>query len=45
MEVKEDNIDENVYNKLQEAEQEMNEIVKRYNKEEILQSMNEIIDN
>ena len=33
-----------VYEKLKEAEKEMNNTFKRYSKEEILESMNKIID-
>lgn len=42
-EVRSDNFDDMVYHKLSEAEQEMNSTTKRYTKEEILKSMNDII--
>ena len=37
-------IDENIYEKLKEAEIEMNSTKKRYTKEEVLKSMNDIIN-
>lgn len=37
-------IDENIYEKLKEAEIEMNSTKKRYIKEEVLKSMNDIIN-
>ena len=36
--------DDTVYEKLQEAELEMDHTSKRYTKEEILESMNKVID-
>lgn len=42
-EIKTNTFDENIYNKLREAETEMNNSNKRYSKEEILKSMNNII--
>lgn len=43
LEIKTDNYDKEIYNKLQEAEAEMNNTSKRYSKEEILKSINDII--
>ena len=37
------NYDENIYSKLKEAEQEMNNTKERYTKDEVLKSMNDII--
>ena len=42
-EVKTNNFDNLVYNKLKEAEEEIDTINKRYTKEEIMSSMNNII--
>lgn len=42
-EVKTNNFDDLVYNKLKEAEKEMDTTNKRYTKEEIISSMNNII--
>lgn len=42
-EVRTDNFDEIIYNKLKEAEQEMSITTKRYTKDEVLKSMNDII--
>ncbi len=42
-EVKTSNFDEKIYEKLKEAELEMNNTSKRYSKEEVLDSMNKII--
>lgn len=42
-EVRSDALDGVIYNKLKEAEQEMSMTTKRYTKDEILKSMNDII--
>ena len=42
-EVRTDTFDKMVYDKLKEAEQEMSNTTKRYSKEEVLESMNNII--
>lgn len=42
-EVRANTFDETVYNKLKEAEQEMITTTKRYSKDEVLKSMNDII--
>ena len=42
-EVRSKTFDETIYNKLQEAESEMNNTSKRYSKEEIIDSINKII--
>lgn len=42
-EIKMSTLDDMVYEKLKEAEEEMNNTTKRYTKEEILESMNRII--
>lgn len=42
-EIKSNAFDEVVYERLKEAEEEMNNTTKRYTKEEILESMNRII--
>lgn len=42
-EVRANSFDENIYQKLKEAEQEINSTSKRYNSSEILKSMNDII--
>ena len=42
-EVRSKTFDDTVYDKLQEAESEMNHTCKRYTKEEILESMNKMI--
>lgn len=44
-EVKTNSFDQVAYEKLKEAELEMSNTSKRYTKEEILESMNKIIDN
>ena len=43
-EVRSKNFNETVYEKLQEAELEMNSTSKRYSKEDVLESMNKIIE-
>lgn len=43
-EVRSKTFNETVYEKLQEAELEMNSTSKRYSKEEVLESMNKIIE-
>ena len=42
-EIRTNTLDENIYEKLKEAEVEMSSTSKRYSKEEILDSMNKII--
>jgi len=42
-EIKTSTFDETIYNKLREAEEEMRNTKKRYSKEEIIESMNNII--
>lgn len=42
-EVRANSFDENVYQKLKEAEQEINSTSKRYSSSEVLKSMNDII--
>lgn len=43
-EIKTDTFDDNICEKLKEAENEMNNTSKRYSKEEILESINNIIE-
>ncbi len=43
-EVKTNSFDEMIYEKLKEADEQMNNTSKRYTKEDILESMNNIID-
>lgn len=42
-EVRANSFDENIYQKLKEAEQEINSTSKRYSSSEVLKSMNDII--
>lgn len=42
-EVRSNTFDEKIYEKLKEAEEEMNNTSKRYTKDEVLKSMNDII--
>lgn len=42
-EVRANNFDETIYNKLREAEEEMELTTKRYTKDEVLRSVNDII--